>query len=89
VLTFDELHDVAKEWGAYAVPFDGKVKGERRFYLNGMMLIYRRGILYASDGKTPIDRWFTTVVGMMSDLYKLENAIEEPPTLEEVLATVS
>lgn len=89
VLKFNDLETVARGWGAYAVPFDSKTKTERRFYLNGVVLVYRRGVLYASDGQTPIDKWFTTVVGMMSDLYKLENAIEAPPSLDEVLAIVS
>jgi hypothetical protein len=90
LITFDDMERIAKGWGAYPVPFESPEKTERRFYLNGMVLIWRNGTLYASDGKTPIDRWFGAVIGIMSDLYRLEHTVDDNlHTLEETIARVS
>jgi hypothetical protein len=77
VIDFDDLVKISEKWGAYAVPFDGRVKSERRFYVKGVVVIYRGGTFYASDGQTPIDKWFETVVGMMTDLYRLTHELDD------------
>lgn len=87
-ITQAEFEHIARKWGATALPFS-REKSEQRFYINGIVLIYKGGVLYAPDGKTPIDRWFTRVVGLMSDLYKASNDVDDLHTMMEVLAIVS